>query len=293
MTNLSVEPNPRVTFKVRHEDADVLVVDKPARMVTQPGLGHETDSLLNGLFARHGAALQNLGRARDFGLLHRLDREASGLLIVALRARAYDAVREAFESRRVRKYYWAVVKGVPREASGVIERAIVEVEGGGPGGEKVARVSAKGKEAVTAYRVVEAGEHASLVEARAVTGRLHQVRVHMDLIGCPILGDDLYGPRVVRGASRRLALHAHRVVFEHPTSGERVDVQSPWPRDLSGLLTRVGLSRPGGGAGAGAGPGAGGNRVESGDEVGGDAVGEEKPAVGQRPARRVGGTKKR
>ena len=108
MNSSSVEPNPRVTFRVCHEDEDLLVVEKPGRVVTQPGVGHQHDTLLNGLFASYADRLQNLGEARDFGLVHRLDRETSGLVVVALSPRAYDAMREQFAQRRVSKYYWAV-----------------------------------------------------------------------------------------------------------------------------------------------------------------------------------------
>lgn len=276
----SVEPNERITFKVRHEDPDLLVIEKPPGIVTQPGKGHEHNSLLNGLFAHYGARLQNLGRARDFGLLHRLDKQTSGLLIVALRPRAYDALREAFAGREVGKYYWAVAKGAPNKPTGLIRRPILET--GGQGSEmKTARVSSAGKQAVTAYRVLQSSPAASLIECRPITGRLHQIRVHLDSIGCAILGDDLYGPQSVRHAAPRLALHSHRITFTHPSSQERIDVASPWPRDLRALLTRTGLRRPdlppsGGGGGRGGG--------EEAHELAGDAVGEEEPGLGEPPA---------
>ena len=240
---LTIDPNPRVTFGVRFEDEHLLVVEKPARVPTQPGKGHAADTLLNGLFARYGAQLQNLGKARDFGLLHRLDRETSGLLIIALRPAAYDALRRSFETRRIRKFYWAICDGHPRDSSGVIKLAIAESdrqEGGGP--QKLARISRTGKPSITAYRVLSRSEAASLIEARPITGRLHQVRVHLDAIGCPILGDDFYGPRKVQGASPRLALHAHRIQFPHPITGEPVDVRSDWPKDLKRLVKNLRLN---------------------------------------------------
>ncbi|MDX2132410.1 MAG: RluA family pseudouridine synthase [Planctomycetota bacterium] len=278
---LSVEPNPRITFKVRHEDADLLVVGKPAGVVTTPGLGHERDSLLNGLFARHGPRLQKLGKARDFGLLHRLDRETSGLVLCALTVEAYEALREAFTSRQVEKYYWAVVFQAPKSPKGLIRRAILEYDGKAPGDprtKKLARISPAGKPALTAYRTLAESMAGALLECRAVTGRLHQVRVHLDSIGCPILGDDFYGPHSARGASRRLALHAHRLVFKHPTSGERIDVRSPWPSDLRALLKRLHLPRPDllGTDPAGADAGAPSARVERAEEIDGEPVGDEE-----------------
>ncbi|MEX2219787.1 MAG: RluA family pseudouridine synthase [Phycisphaerales bacterium] len=272
--NLSIKPNDRVTFKVRHEDDDLAVIDKPAGVVTQPGKGHEHDSLLNGLFGRYGARLQNLGNARDFGLLHRLDRATSGLVLIALRPRAYDALRQAFARRQVRKFYWAITGRTPSKPSGVIRRPILEVEDE----KKTGRVAASGKPALTAYRVLQAStvgqREAALIECRPVTGRLHQVRLHLESIGCPILGDDLYGPRSRVRAAPRLALHAHRLAFTHPGTGETVDVSSPFPKDLASLLRRLGMTRPD------AGPAS----VKGGHEVGGDAVGEEEPGVGEAPA---------
>jgi 23S rRNA pseudouridine1911/1915/1917 synthase len=250
MATLSVIPNSRVTFTIAYEDADVLVIDKPARLVTQPGKGHDEDTLLNGLFARHGTKLQNLGAARDFGLLHRLDRDTSGLLVVALRASAYDALRKGFEKREVRKFYWAAVSSPPKTATGVIRRKIAEYEGPGPRAakgtpsRKLAKISNAGKEAVTAYRVVSASPLGAIVECRPVTGRLHQVRLHLASIGCPIAGDDLYAPGDVADLCARLALHAHRLSFKHPITGAVIDIRSEWPGDLRALLKRLRLEKP-------------------------------------------------
>jgi 23S rRNA pseudouridine1911/1915/1917 synthase len=280
--HFSVEPNTRVTFKVRYEDEDLIVVDKPPGLVTQPGLGHERDTLLNGLFARCGPKLQNLGKARDFGLLHRLDRQASGLLLVGLRPAAYDALRKAFEERTIRKFYWAITKGKPRTPTGVIRRPLIETVDE----KKLARLSSAGKPAVTAYRVVQTSPHASLIEARPVTGRLHQVRVHLDSIGCAILGDDLYGPTIVRNAAPRVALHAHRLVFTHPSGGNVIDVRSPWPKDLTSVLKRMGLSKPEMGEPSSGGAASGGGRwsVQGREEIDGDPVGQHEPGVGEDPA---------
>jgi len=247
MANLSVQPNDRVTYKVRYEDDDVLVVAKPPLVVTLPGKGHEKDSLLNGIFAKYGTKLQNLGRDRDFGLLHRLDKETSGLVMIALSAKAYDTLRAAFEQRQISKFYWAIVRGKPKHEKGLIRKPIAEFKGetgDDPRTKKLARISSAGKPSITAYRVLDSSHTGSLLECRAVTGRLHQVRVHLESINCPILGDGLYGPSSTRNAAMRLALHAHRIVFPHPTSGERIDVRTPWPVDLKGVLKRHGLKRP-------------------------------------------------
>jgi 23S rRNA pseudouridine1911/1915/1917 synthase len=244
MPALSVQPNERVTFRVEYEDDDLAVVGKRAGLVTQPGLGHESDSLLNGLFARWGPALQRLGRARDYGLLHRLDRETSGLLVVGLSARAYDALREAFEQRRMKKFYWAVCVRAPKVATGLIQKPLAESVATGPG-KKLARITRTGKPSVTAYRTLHAGPHAALLEARPLTGRLHQVRVHLESIGCPILGDGLYAPRAVADAAPRLMLHAHRLAFDHPVTGALVDVRTRFPQDLRATMRRLDLPLPG------------------------------------------------
>lgn len=244
----SIEPNERVTFRIVHEDEHVLVVEKPARLAVQPGKGHTRDTLLNGLFASHGAKLQNVGRARDFGLVHRLDRDTSGLLLVALTPGAYDSLRGAFEKRSVSKYYWAVCARAPEKESGVIRLAIAETRGGEERSSKVrtAHVDKRGKPALTAYRVIERSELAALIEARPVTGRLHQVRVHLTAIGAPILGDEFYGPKTATTASPRLALHAHRIVFDHPVTGEKMDVRAGFPKDLRRVLRAMRLSVPAG-----------------------------------------------
>lgn len=247
MPTLSIEPNDRITYKVRYQDEHLLVVGKPAGVVTTPGLGHEKDSLLNGLFANLGSTLQNLGKQRDFGLLHRLDRDTSGLVIVALAPHVYDALRAAFETRSIEKFYWAVCKAAPKTPKGVIRRPIAEFDGKVPGDtrtKKLARISSAGKPALTAYRVIAATNNGALLECRAVTGRLHQVRVHLESIGCAILGDGFYATGAFRTAAPRLALHAHRIAFEHPVTGERVDVRAPWPPDLRGVLKRLGIARP-------------------------------------------------
>lgn len=276
--------NPNVRVSIVLDDPDFLVVDKPAGVVTQPGKGHTSDSLLNGLFHHRGALLRNLGEARDWGLLHRLDRETSGLLLVGLRPRAYDALRAAFENREVEKRYWAGVVGRPAKEAGVIRRAIREATGVASGAKRAKRsggehkpmrlaeivsASAPGaKPAVTAYRVLDSNARASLLECRLGTGRLHQIRVHLESIGCPVLGDGLYGGRLppprattqARTPARpRLALHACALAFRHPVTGAPVEVWSPCPADLATLLRRFRLRLPhpaasGGVSDTGAGP---------------------------------------
>ncbi|MBY0112219.1 MAG: RluA family pseudouridine synthase [Phycisphaerales bacterium] len=244
MANYSVEPNDKVVFRIAYQDEHLLVVDKPTKIVSTPGVGHERSSLLSGLFAAFGNELQNLGKDRDFGMLHRLDRETSGLLIVGRRKSSYDALRALFEAREIKKFYLALVANAPRQQSGVIRKPIAETRAGSipkNGEMKLAKLSGNGKPAVTAYRVLAKGPAASLLECRAVTGRLHQLRVHLESIGCPIFGDDLYAPPPVAAGAARLALHAHRVAFTHPMTGEGVDIRSPLPKDLRHVAKRFSI----------------------------------------------------
>lgn len=248
MNTLSIDPNPSITYGVRYQDEHLLVIEKPPKVPTQPGKGHLGDTLLNGLFQHFGNQLQNLGKQRDFGLLHRLDKDTSGLLIVGLRTAAYDKLREMFLQRTVKKFYWAVCGAVPKHESDVIRLPIAEGHGAAAnnaGTLKLAHISRHGKLAVTAYRVLDKSDMASLLECRPVTGRLHQIRIHLEAIGCPILGDRFYGPRRVHGSSPRLALHAHRLAFAHPITGQMIDIRTDWPGDLRRTLRNFGLHRPG------------------------------------------------
>ncbi len=268
---LTIEPNERVTFGIRHEDEHLVVIEKRSGLVSTPGKAHESDSLLNGLFARWGPQLQNIGRSREFGLLHRLDKDTSGLVLVALDARTYDAIVDQFRSRTIGKFYWAVTAKAPNKPEGVIRRPILEVQSG----MKTAKIASSGKPALTAYRTIEANDLAALLECRAVTGRLHQLRVHLASIHCPILGDTMYAGKSAQVSSTRLALHARRVVLEHPATGETLDVRSPWPRELRALLKRLRLSRPDGETPS--------SSAQNAEESPGGAVGEEEAGAGQNP----------
>lgn len=239
MPKLTVAPNTRIRLEAVHEDDAVIVLQKPAGLVTQPGKAHANDTLLNALFATHGLRLQQLGAARDFGLLHRLDRDTSGLVAVALTADAYDALREAFATRSVAKRYWAIASGRPSRDTGVIDAPIAEVTGR----RKLAVIRTDGREAQTAFHVLSSGPRACLLECRPSTGRLHQIRVHLASIGCPILADADYAPAALRRRAPRLALHNFLLAFESPAGG-KVIATSPLPADLSAILPQERLKPP-------------------------------------------------
>jgi len=239
---LSIKPNPGVPFEIRFADEHLLVIEKHAGVVTTPGKGHERDSLLNGLFTDYGHALQNLGEDRDWGMLHRLDKGTSGLVVVALRNATWEHLLEQFKQRQIKKLYWALVMGRPDPAQGVIQKAIAEVVSTT---RKKAVLSRDGQAAITAYKVLDEAGGISLIEARPKTGRLHQIRVHMASLECPVLGDDIYAGKAKLPRVPRLCLHAAQLSFIHPATGHRMTVSSPWPSDLKTTLKRFGLSKPG------------------------------------------------
>ena len=236
--------NSQVRFDSVYADEDLLVIGKPPGLVTQPGLGHVKDTLLNGLFARYGHQLRQLGPRRDWGLLHRLDRQTSGLLVVALRPRAYDALREDFEHRRLDKQYLAIVAGRPDPMQGVVQARLKEIQAD----KKKVIISRSGEAAISAYQVLSFSAPAALVDVRIKTGRLHQIRAHMMFLGTPVLGDDLYIPE---GMSRpkmpkapRLCLHAWKLGFKHPVANIwREFIQVP-PPDFLAVIRRLGLNMP-------------------------------------------------
>lgn len=244
-------PNPAVPFDILYEDARVLVAAKPAGVVTEPGLGHATDSLMNGLFTRFAAPLGRLGDERDHGLLHRLDRDTTGAVIVALDAAAYDHLRAQFEKRTVAKRYLALVEGRPRPAVGQVALPLEEVRRGDMKVSAIGRNGA-GERALTRYRTLGGGHGRSLLEIDLDTGRLHQIRVHLAHIGCPVVDDRVYRvdlppktSRPPRGAMvPPLALHAWQVAFDHPGSGKRVTVTVPLPPHFTALLRKAEIALP-------------------------------------------------
>lgn len=231
---IELRPEP-IPLDVVHEDADIVVVDKPAGMVVHPAPGHSGGTLVNALLARY-PDMQVGGELRP-GIVHRLDQGTSGLLVVARNDRAMQALTEQQRERRMRKIYLAVVEGRMREPEGTIDAPI----GRHPGDRLRMAVVAGGREARTHYRVLEEFGLYSLLELRLETGRTHQIRVHMLHRNRPVLGDQLYTPRRGRPALglERQFLHAHKLGFHHPSSGEWVEFSSPLPPDLQLVLDRL------------------------------------------------------
>ena len=233
----TLEPEPRV-LAIVHEDDDVLVVDKPAGMVVHPGAGQSRGTLAAAALA-HAPAIAGVGGARRPGVVHRLDKGTSGLLVIGKSQRAYVSLTEQLASRTVTRRYLAVVHGRLRSASGTVDAPI----GRHPRDRvRMAVVPiGRGKRAVTRYQVVERFAAFTYVEARLETGRTHQIRVHMASLGHPVYNDDTYGPRREHLAVpfEGLALHAAHLAFVHPITQERVEFSTPLPPRMERLLAHL------------------------------------------------------
>ncbi|MDS4021167.1 MAG: 23S rRNA pseudouridine(1911/1915/1917) synthase RluD [Candidatus Competibacter sp.] len=228
-----------IPLTIRHEDADLLVIDKPAGLVAHPAAGNRDGTLVNALL-HHAPELAALPRA---GLVHRLDKDTTGLLVVARSLRAHAALVEQLQARTIERNYLAVVNGVP-VAGGTVDAPV----GRHPVDRQRMAVTPGGKPAVTHYRVLSRFRAHALLRIKLETGRTHQIRVHMAHIRFPLLGDRVYGgrPRVPPGASprcietiqqfRRQALHAERLALTHPATGERLEWRAELPFDLVELL---------------------------------------------------------
>lgn len=215
------------------EDADILLVDKPAGMVVHPAPGHETGTLLDELL-RMRPALAGVGSAERPGIVHRLDQDTSGVMVVAKTARAYRALRQMFESHTsVEKTYLAVLHGAPKPREGVLETLI------GRKGWDARRMAVNGRDgrlAVTHWTVLQKSGPLALVEFRIETGRTHQIRVHAAHLGHPVAGDPLYGDaaadRRMAAPPRRTLLHAVGLRFPHPVTGRPVEAFAEPPPDI-------------------------------------------------------------
>ena len=215
-------------LKIVHEDPDLVVIDKPAGLVVHPGAGQPDGTLLNALLA-HAPKLAGVPRA---GIVHRLDKDTSGLLVVAKTLEAQADLARQLAERSMRRIYLALVQGDP-PASGTIDAAI----GRDPRSRVRMAVSHRGKPARTAFRVVERFGDAALVECRLETGRTHQIRVHLQHIRHPLVGDPVYRRGTRRGMDfPRQALHAAELTLTHPRTGKVMTWRSPLPRDLKRLL---------------------------------------------------------
>src|SRR5438477_2658031 len=233
-------PDPTVAVPVVHADPDVVVVDKPAGLVVHPGAGHPSGTLVQGLMARFpDLALHAPGDPSRPGVVHRLDKGTSGLLVVARTGQAYRSLVAQMAARSAERRYLALVWGSPEGPDGLVDAPV----GRSDADPTRMAIVAGGRPARTRYRVVrrfEAPAVVPLLECALETGRTHQVRVHLAAIGHPVVGDTRY--RGNRPALRldRPFLHAHHLAFDHPRTGERAAFSSPLPEELETVLRRLG-----------------------------------------------------
>lgn len=244
-------PRPRaqpeeLPLSVVYQDREILAIDKPPGMVVHPAPGSWSGTVVNALLHR-GLISEAIDEERP-GIVHRLDKETSGVLLVARTARAHEALSRAFHDRRVKKTYLAIVLGVPRRAAGVLEWPV----GRHPHDRKRMSIHSRaGRIARTRYRTLEVFGSLALLEVEPETGRTHQIRVHLAALGHPVLADPAYGSRSGRalpegGPGRefpRQALHAAVLEVAHPASGERLTLRAPLAADMSELLDRLRAAR--------------------------------------------------
>ena len=240
---LDLPPAPEIDLRIVYEDADLLIIDKPSGLVVHPSPGHSDGTLVNALLAHGGAeAFGGIAGVRRPGIVHRLDRDTSGLLMVARTDAAQASLMAQLKARRVKKTYLALVLGEVAASVGRIEAPV----GRDPRHRTRMAVTAEGRASTTGYRVRERFAGWTLLELDLVTGRTHQIRVHLDAIGHPIAGDPLYGTGTSRrgpdpagppgGTLDRLFLHSWRLELTSPSTGGLIRAEAPLPDELERVL---------------------------------------------------------
>ena len=228
---------------VLFEDDDLLVLNKPPGMVVHPSAGHEESTLVNALLHHCAGQLSGIGGVARPGIVHRLDKETSGCLVIAKNDPTHLALSTQFAGREVRKIYHAIVCGRVTPEQGDIRAAIARHP---THRKRMAVTDGSGREAWTSYTVIERLREATLVEAVLHTGRTHQIRVHFKHLGFPVAGDATYGNRQNKRVTEltgytapRQMLHAHKLAFKHPRTGKKMSFEAPWPEDFKEGLTAL------------------------------------------------------
>lgn len=236
-------PAQAIALAIVYEDDDLIVVDKPAGMVVHPAAGNPDGTLVNALLHHCAGRLSGINGVARPGIVHRIDKDTSGLLVVAKTDAAHEGLAVQFADHSIDRRYLAVCAGHPQPAEGIVAGRIGRSDRDRKKMAVLPDDSSRGKRAVTHYRTVRRLNHAALIECRLETGRTHQVRVHCASIGHPLLGDPVYGrtPKSLRAVLdrldfRRQALHAAELGFTHPVSGDRLHFQSDPPRDMRELI---------------------------------------------------------
>jgi 23S rRNA pseudouridine1911/1915/1917 synthase len=228
-------PEP-IPLEILFEDNDLIVINKPAGLVVHPGAGHREHTLVNALL-NHCTTLSGIGGKERPGIVHRLDKETSGCLIVAKNDVAHRGLAKQFTERTVEKIYLALVAGKLRTPAGVIEENIARHP---VHRQRMSATAPRGRAAKTGYRVVRSSDRASLVECRLHSGRTHQIRVHLHHVGHPVLGDKIYAPRLAKDFPRQM-LHAWKLGFRHPRTEEWNRFEAPLPDDFKEAITASAL----------------------------------------------------
>lgn len=223
-----------IPLDIVHEDADIIIINKPRGLVVHPAAGHASGTLVNALL-RHCPDLAGIGGVLRPGIVHRLDRDTTGLLVAAKSQRAHEALAQEIKAREVHREYLAVVWGIPEAAHARIEAPI----GRHPVDRKRMAVVEGGRAAVTHFSVIESFASTALLRCVLETGRTHQIRVHLAFIGHPVVGDAVYGARRQHLGMDGQALHATALAFRHPVSGERLRFEVPPPADFQALVARL------------------------------------------------------
>ena len=230
-----VEAQPeQIALEILFEDDDLLVLNKPAGIVMHPGAGHQQHTLVNALLA-HCKNLSGIGGKERPGIVHRLDKETSGCLVVAKNDTTHRDLSRQFAARTMTKIYLALVAGRLRKSTGVIDKAIARHP---VHRQRMSIARRQGRSAKTEYRVLRPGSEMSLLECTLHSGRTHQIRVHLHDLGHPVLGDKLYGGKRAGDFPRQM-LHAWKLAFTHPRSGDEMSFEAPVPPDFAEAMRQI------------------------------------------------------
>lgn len=240
------EPEPlavkgeEIPLEIVYEDDDLMVINKPRGMVVHPAPGHTSGTLVNAVLSHAGESLSSINGVLRPGIVHRIDKDTSGLILVCKNDFSHKALAKQLEEHSITRRYHAICSGRLKEEQGTVSAPIGRDEKN----RKQQAINYKhGKEAITHYRLLENLQNASLLECRLETGRTHQIRVHMKSIGHPLLGDPLYGPKKNLYAIKGQALHAMVLGFVHPRSGEYMEFSADYPEDFQKLLNKLRMIR--------------------------------------------------
>lgn len=233
---IKIEPS-CISFDVIYEDDNVAVINKPAGLVVHPGISHSHDTLVNGLLYRYGEKLSAISGIRP-GIVHRLDKDTSGIMIIAKDDMSQISLANQIQNKQMRRFYYAIIWGIPKKGSGVIETCVSRDSRD----KSRMAVTSSGKLAITHYSVLKIIGCMSFVECEIMTGRTHQIRLHMSYMGHSVVGDQVYGHNArkalrfnVHGIERQ-ALHAYKLIFDHPATKERMEFCCPLPHDMQQIL---------------------------------------------------------